>query len=69
MEPPSTENGRSGGVVVVVVGGVYLDVVGDVDLAGPQVAQARLFDQLAALVGVGDPEGQAAAAALGAGAP
>lgn len=47
----------------------YLDVMGDVDLAGPQVAEARLFDQLAALVGVGHPEGQAAAAALGAGAP
>lgn len=46
-------------------GGVrYLDVMGDVDLAGPQVAKARLFDQLAPLVGVGHPEGQAAAAAL-----
>lgn len=43
--------------------------MGDVDLAGPQVAEARLLDQLAPLVGVGHPEGQAAAAALRAGAP
>lgn len=46
------------------VGGGYLDVIGDVDLAGPQVAKARLFDQLTPLVGVGHPERQAAAAAL-----
>lgn len=45
-------------------GSRYLDVMGDVDLAGPQVAKARLFDQLTPLVGVGHPEGQAAAAAL-----
>lgn len=43
--------------------------MGDVNLAGPQVAKARLFDQLTPLVGVGHPERQAAAAALRAGAP
>lgn len=42
----------------------YLDVFGDVDLAGPQVAKARLFDQLTLLVGVRDPQGQAAATGL-----
>lgn len=30
-------------------------MLGDVDLAGAQVAEAGLFDQLALLVGVGDP--------------
>lgn len=49
--------------------GTHLDVLGDVHLAGPQVAQARLLDHLAALVGVGDAQRQAAAAGLGAGAP
>lgn len=49
--------------------GDYLDVIGDVDLAGPQVAKARLFDQLTPLVGIGHPERQATAAALWAGAP
>lgn len=44
-------------------------MVADVHLAGPQVAKARLLDRLAALVGVGHPEGEAAAAALRAGAP
>lgn len=42
----------------------YLDVFGDVDLTRPQVAEARLFDQLTLLVGVGDPHGQAAATGL-----
>lgn len=41
----------------------WLDVFGDVDLAGPQGAEARLFDHLALVVGVGDPQGQAAATA------
>lgn len=42
----------------------YLDVFGDVDLTRPQVAEARLFDQLTLLVGVRDPHGQAAATGL-----
>lgn len=37
---------------------------GDVDLARPQVTETRLFKQLALLVGVGDPHGQATAAGL-----
>lgn len=48
---------------------IYLDVLGDVDLAGPQVAQAGLFDQLALLVGVGDPQRHAPAAGLRTWAP
>lgn len=47
----------------------WLDVFSDVHLAWPQVAEARLFDQLTFLVGVGDPHGQAAAAGLRTGAP
>lgn len=39
-----------------------LDVFGDVDLTGPQVAEARLFDQLTLLIGVRDPQGETAAA-------
>lgn len=46
------------------VRGLYLDVLGDVDLARPQVAEPGLFDQLTQVVGVGDPQGQAAAAGL-----
>ena len=42
---------------------------GDVDRTGPQVAKASLFDQLTLLVGVRDPQGQAAVARLRAGAP
>lgn len=37
---------------------------GDVDLARPQVTETRLFKQLASLIGIGDPHGQAAAAGL-----
>ena len=37
---------------------------GDVDLTGPQVAKARLFDQFALLIGVRDPQGQAATTGL-----
>lgn len=44
-------------------------MLGDVDLTGPQVAEAGLFDHLAPLVVVGDPQRQAAAAGLRAGAP
>jgi len=42
----------------------YLNVFGDVDLTGPQVAEARLFDQLTLVVGIRDPHGQAAATGL-----
>lgn len=44
-------------------------MLGDVNLTGPQVAEAGLFDQLTLLVGVRDPQGQAAATGLWAGAP
>lgn len=37
---------------------------GDVDLARPQVTETRFFKQLASLIGIGDPHGQAAAAGL-----
>lgn len=47
----------------------YFEMLGDVNVARPQVAQTRLFDHLALIVGVRDPQGQAAAAGLGAGAP
>lgn len=47
----------------------YLDVIGDVNLTWPQVAEARLLDHLALVVGVGDPQREAAAAGLRAGAP
>lgn len=42
----------------------YLDVFGDVDFTGPQVAEARLFDQLTLVIGIGDPQGHAATTAL-----
>lgn len=48
---------------------VHLDVFGDVDITGAQVAEAGLFDQLTLLVGIRDPHGHAAAARLWAGAP
>lgn len=43
---------------------MYLDVFGDVNLTGPQGAQAGLFDQLTLLVGIRDPQGQATATGL-----
>lgn len=47
----------------------YLEMFGDVNVARPQVAQTGLFDHLALIVGVRDPQGQSAAAGLRAGAP
>lgn len=42
----------------------YLDMFGYVDLTRPQVAKARLFDQLTLLVGVRDSQGQATSTGL-----
>lgn len=47
----------------------WLDVFGDVHLAGAQVAQTGLFDELTLVVVIGNPQGHAAATRLGAGAP
>jgi hypothetical protein len=40
-------------------------VLGDVHVTGPDVAEARLLDQLTLVVGVGDPQGQATSTGLG----
>lgn len=48
---------------------MYLNVFGDVNLTGSQVAEAGLFDQLALLISIRDPQGKAAATSLWAGAP
>lgn len=50
--------------IVLLMQNNYLDVFGDVDLARPQVAEARLFDQLTLLVGIRNPQRQATAAGL-----
>lgn len=60
-------DGKVGGLIFPVDVQTFLsrlDVFGDVDLTGPQVAEARLFDQLTLVVGVRDPHGQATATRL-----
>lgn len=44
-------------------------MLGDVYFARPQIAETGLLDELTLIVGIGDPQRQAAAAGLGAGAP